>query len=662
MKRFVLVLFAIGVGVISASAGGADAWALTCMTASGSSIACFAVPISGLPSVSVNPNAMLAPGEPASLGDLITYNPGINTQCDFVSYPDYSLLSTGPCSIAYSVFAIDPSSSYAISGAYVNPIFGTLEGVIGGADPDGIRPDYTAITLTANPGSSGTVPISGLINPQTTTWSYGPIYWNGNVQIGSNSCVASPSVSSASVVALTSPASDPAPSCNPPPSPQCISDLDNSVRQSVMGAEMYATFTPQQGRTLTQAKTDCDVDNFDWQQTVNVLPSPIPSLVQPAIGVPLPDTPFLDPVVGGYVYDIKCPIPGSISPSKAYRQAYPFYYYNSGPPNDCFSLLYHENGNTLDFNDVPKDPCLPDGNPALQSKWCRGTSAQLGSFLEFTTTLVGVKNGNPVPLGTHYWIWGSDFNGLSGGIPQLASNAEVPVDPGSGTGGVTILSVNGVSVQASLPSGQSCNGIFGGTFNGNVTVSANQNCAFTNGCEIKGNVTVEGGSLDLECIVDGNLIATSGSLYLGPAARVRGNTQISQASGVYIDSAAINGNLLISSSLNSSSQDTVCGAQIKGDLKAEGNFDPIEIGGTTSQGCAGNTIGGNLTVSNNIAAVAAGSNTVGGNLTVDGNTATAEVSGNTVAGNQQCQGNSAITYTTANIVKGKNQGQCATFP
>src|SRR5215813_13652326 len=181
MTKLGLTLMALATAIIVASVCGRNVSAQGCP---GGATSCFAVPISGLPSVSVNPDAALTPGEPTSLGSLITYNPGINTQCNFLSIPDRFFLGTGPCSIAYSVFAIDPNTShYSISGAWVNPTFGTLEAAIGGADPNGVLPNYTGITLTANTGS-GAASISGLINPQTTTWSYGPISWSGTVQIG----------------------------------------------------------------------------------------------------------------------------------------------------------------------------------------------------------------------------------------------------------------------------------------------------------------------------------------------------------------------------------------------------------------------------------------------------------------------------------------------
>jgi cytoskeletal protein CcmA (bactofilin family) len=258
-----------------------------------------------------------------------------------------------------------------------------------------------------------------------------------------------------------------------------------------------------------------------------------------------------------------------------------------------------------------------------------------------------------------------DLNG-SGGITCIPSgacgtlNSSYPAIPGSGSGGITITSINGAAVT-SLPSGGSCNGVFDGTVNGSVTVSANQNCTLTNACEITGNVTVDGGSLALDCTVDGNLTATGGSLFLGGAAHVKGNFNTSQASALTVSTSAIDGNLRIQG-LSGAVSNTVCGTQLKGNLQAQTNAAPLNIGGTTSQGCSGNTISGNLTVSDNTAALQVDSNTVGGNLTVNNDTSTTDVSGNSVGGNLQCQNDTTVTHVALNSVKGNNQGQCAAFP
>ncbi|HEX3416001.1 MAG TPA: hypothetical protein VHT21_06300, partial [Stellaceae bacterium] len=54
------------------------------------------------------------------------------------------------------------------------------------------------------------------------------------------------------------------------------------------------------------------------------------------------------------------------------------------------------------------------------------TRAPPGSFLEFTTDLVGVVSGFPGPV-LFQWTWIDTFNGTSGGIGVLSN--DLPVDP-----------------------------------------------------------------------------------------------------------------------------------------------------------------------------------------------------------------------------------------
>ena len=85
--------------------------------------------------------------------------------------------------------------------------------------------------------------------------------------------------------------------------------------------------------------------------------------------------------------------------------------------------------------------------------------------MEFTTQLVGVLACTPsstfcnssgfmpsAPLYT--WTWKSNWNGTSGGIHDVVSSSTYPGDPGSGTGGVTVTSINGVQLPDTVPPSQ----------------------------------------------------------------------------------------------------------------------------------------------------------------------------------------------------------------
>jgi hypothetical protein len=186
--------------------------------------------------------------------------------------------------------------------------------------------------------------------------------------------------------------------------------------------------------------------------------------------------------------------------------------------------------------------------------------------------------------------------------------------------------------------GQSCNnGALSGTITGNVTVSAGRYCRYTSPCEIQGNSTIDGGSVYLACIVDGNLTENSGLLVLASSASVAGNVRISEASAFTIGpGVAIDGNLQIQSLSGGLPQrGTVCGTRVKGNLLVQNNASPLQIGGSI---CGGDTISGNLEI--------------------DNNRATTDVSDNTIAGNLQCQNNTDLT-SASNTVRGQAQGQCA---
>jgi hypothetical protein len=348
--------------------------------------------------------------------------------------------------------------------------------------------------------------------------------------------------------------------------------------------------------------------------------------------------------------------------------AYPFYY-DTNPNNTTqFGLLSQEltttnpdaacvaPGGVLGTPD-PNVLCFKD-SPEIPA------ALALGNYIQYDTTLVGIKSGGS---GVH-----SDYDDLysfgwltnyslffGGGVYKF--NNPYPVDT-PGAGGVTILDINGVPSVVALSSGSNCNGNFDGTFTGNVTVSAGQNCTFTPGCEITGNVTVIGGSFNLSCVVDGNVTGNGGGLILAPGAQVKGSVQISQASTLTLADALIGGNLQIQSLPAGLSQGTVCGTQVKGNLQVQNNASPIEIGGTNRQNCVGNTVGGNLLVDANTAAVWIDYNTVAGALHVDNDSATTDVSGNTVGKNMECESNNTVTYVAPNMVSGQAQGQCAAFP
>jgi sugar lactone lactonase YvrE len=179
-----------------------------------------------------------------------------------------------------------------------------------------------------------------------------------------------------------------------------------------------------------------------------------------------------------------------------------------------------------------------------------------------------------------------------------------------------------------------CNGVYNGTFNGNMTVG--QNCTFVGG-SVSGNLTQSGGKLSLtNATVRGNLQIAGGAFSIGPAATIDGNLTVQQLAA-------------------GAGPSQICGSRISGNLQFQNNGASVTIG-SGSPSCGGNTISGNLQVENNSGATIVVGNTVSGNLQDMSNTGPAQVVGNTVSGNLQCQGNSSIVGGP-NTAK-KPQGQC----
>jgi hypothetical protein len=195
-----------------------------------------------------------------------------------------------------------------------------------------------------------------------------------------------------------------------------------------------------------------------------------------------------------------------------------------------------------------------------------------------------------------------------------------------------------VKPVGSVPaSGDGCDGVYSGTFIGDIRVSSGQTCIFVAG-GIKGDVTESGGSLVLLDATARNVEIAGGNYLIGPSTQITGNLEIS---GV----------------LSSVTQGQICGAGIRRNLLVHNNAVGIQIG--ASHSCLGNTIGGNLEVHNNSGTTEIFFNTVAGNFHDSSNTGATQVYINNVGGNLHCQNNSAITG--ARNMAQRKQGQCAEF-
>ena len=236
--------------------------------------------------------------------------------------------------------------------------------------------------------------------------------------------------------------------------------------------------TPSGDLTIQQAATALGYKGgLDWVQTVTSLPAPVPQeFLQVGNLKPLP-LPFNDPPKFGYmgIEGTSGLYPFFYDPSKL-KQTY-YCVLSRNPDGSCPGAYFpveDKDGNFLSLHDAPSDPCLPDGIAAK----CGATPATSGN-LAFKDELVGVVSctpdadecnsaglgsSAPIPFLYNNHIvtsidWTDTFNGTSGGIPILGNLGSV--DPGSGSGGITLAGVPEPSTWAMMLLGFAGLGIAG---------------------------------------------------------------------------------------------------------------------------------------------------------------------------------------------------------
>ena len=229
----------------------------------------------------------------------------------------------------------------------------------------------------------------------------------------------------------------------------------------------FAPITPA-GPSLAAAELICGFIGFDWVQEVTTDAHPPMDSAGNILSVPYPDPP-----AGGY--------------SGHPDNAYPFFW----NPNDLATgtvpctknapyppfAARAETASTLLFQDCPAEPKLTPTDPAMA----------------FTTSLVGIlPSGSPSPT-LQTWLWTSTFTGELeiegtdlGGVSQRKSY--FPVDPASGTGGVTVVSINGVPTPTVVVALSQTNI----TWVQGLTATVQVNGA-SGGATATGSVTVNGG-------------------------------------------------------------------------------------------------------------------------------------------------------------------------
>jgi hypothetical protein len=158
------------------------------------------------------------------------------------------------------------------------------------------------------------------------------------------------------------------------------------------GTAIQATFVPNFGLTLAQAAALGNFTRFDWVQTVTS-----------------------DPTMSAFLQAGTAPF--------------------NDPPGSAVGTSYCQGGDcqNTDMADQPKNPCFSASLPCVVG--VRDVVSDPRDGTNFETELVGLKNGQEVPL--FGFTWASNYSGVSGEAYQYDNGV---FDNGSGSGGVEILS------------------------------------------------------------------------------------------------------------------------------------------------------------------------------------------------------------------------------
>jgi hypothetical protein len=247
-----------------------------------------------------------------------------------------------------------------------------------------------------------------------------------------------------------------------------------SLSLKAAATSMFAQFSPVSDDgtpiSLALAAADCNFAQFDWQQTIDYLPAiscnfagqlnpACPTTYNLSSTLVAPPA-FNDPPNGGYNYF------GDYTKYPVFQGAYPYYYALPSVPGGC-AIEYQDgscetyitspDGRTLSFFDSPNDIFLP-----------------VGSYVGFTTNLVGVLQDGSVGPALYSWSWLTTYRSGTGGV-QFSS---VVSAPGGGVGGISITSINGVQLPPVVSPSQIATTTSGlaysrvsQTFNGTVTLT-----------------------------------------------------------------------------------------------------------------------------------------------------------------------------------------------
>jgi hypothetical protein len=232
---------------------------------------------------------------------------------------------------------------------------------------------------------------------------------------------------------------------------------------------------------------------------------------------------------------------------------------------------------------------------------------------------------------------------------------------------LVVLSIAVLSVLAATSTAAAadftCNGTFTGVTLKKVVVPNDGACTLvgstvTGDVKVRTNAYFEANATSIQGSVKADRALT---VYLHDGSTVGKDVKADKTSQVFLWDGHVNKNVQVQS-FTGSGQVQVCGMKVDGNVKVQKSGTDILVGDVLAA-CGGNTVGGNVDVTNNFADVelVVSDNTIGGKLTVSKNTGLADKLVQLNAGGQRlvCESNSAPFVWSSNTGFARVKGQCS---
>jgi hypothetical protein len=131
----------------------------------------------------------------------------------------------------------------------------------------------------------------------------------------------------------------------------------------------------------------------------------------------------------------------------------------------------------------------------------------------------------------------------------------------------------------------------------------------------------------------GLTVRSGEAICLSSSAVIDGPISVQSGGSLDIEGASVSGSV----TANGAGVVRICGSKINGSVSVSSTTGLVLIGGLEGSDCAGNTIRGAVSVTDNAAGVDFDYNTVDGPLTITGNTGSVGLFGDTVTGTENVQ-------------------------